>query len=363
MQNNPKIFLLEQTAVLRQQVAEYLQNYYQVQLEIFDTAERLFKASISHHPNIIILGIDSHSKDFFPKLKPFKNTFLTKLVATVSQREKKYPYALEIADHILYKPFSLQDLDYCLNSLAVSKKAEKDITDTKEIKLEDLDKLDLVERESLDLEYKNTFEKNSTLSMEDVKAELYEDIMVLDTGASKNFNQNTSKIKPQSITDLAQQFNPEVHYEKKNIVDRLSDAGTEKTSNPTESLYNYFQKVASESLSGEPLNEPLGEQQDITFTAKQFAKEPELDSSFKKESGKEQSIQDKINQEQLNPEESDQIAKIDLTKINQTTPKIKTSHTEQPAVATKLKPIARQNPEEDIMSISDFNLGFLNKNN
>ena len=236
MQKNPKIFLLEQTAVLRQQVAEYLQNYYQVQLEIFDTAERLFKASISHHPNIIILGIDSHSKDFFPKLKPFKNTFLTKLVATVSQREKKYPYALEIADHILYKPFSLQDLDYCLNSLAVSKKAEKDITDTKEIKLEDLDKLDLVERESLDLEYKNTFEKNSTLSMEDVKAELYEDIMVLDTGASKNLNQNTSKIKPQSITDLAQQFNPEVHYEKKNIADRLSDAGTEKTSNPTGEL-------------------------------------------------------------------------------------------------------------------------------
>ena len=42
-----------------------------------------------------------------------------------------------------------------------------------------------------------------------------------------------------------------------------------------ESLYNYFQKVASESLSGESLNEPLGEQQDITFTAKQFAKEPE----------------------------------------------------------------------------------------
>ena len=112
-----KLFLLETDEALNGQLISYLKNFFDINLENFDSAENLFKASVSQQPEIIIFGINDNSKKLFPKLASFKNSFNTKLIALVSQKEKGYIQSLEITHHILYKPFTFNELDYCLKEL------------------------------------------------------------------------------------------------------------------------------------------------------------------------------------------------------------------------------------------------------
>ena len=78
-----KLFLLETDEALNGQLVSYLKNFFDINLENFDSAENLFKASVSKQPEIILFGIDSNSKKLFPKLASFKNSFNTKLIAIV----------------------------------------------------------------------------------------------------------------------------------------------------------------------------------------------------------------------------------------------------------------------------------------
>ena len=66
-----KLFLLESDNNLSTQLISYLKKFFDVDLENFDSAENLFKASVSHQPEVILFGIDSNSKKLFPKLASF----------------------------------------------------------------------------------------------------------------------------------------------------------------------------------------------------------------------------------------------------------------------------------------------------
>ena len=105
-----KLFLLESDNNLNAQLISYLKKFFDVDLENFDSAENLFKASVSQQPEVILFGIDSNSKKLFPKLASFKNSFNTKLIAIISQKEKGYIQSIEITHHILYKPFSFWEI-------------------------------------------------------------------------------------------------------------------------------------------------------------------------------------------------------------------------------------------------------------
>ena len=85
-----KLFLLETDEALNGQLVSYLKNFFDINLENFDSAENLFKASVSKQPEIILFGIDSNSKKLFPKLASFKNSFNTKLIAILPKRKGLY---------------------------------------------------------------------------------------------------------------------------------------------------------------------------------------------------------------------------------------------------------------------------------
>ena len=52
-----KLFLLETDEALNGQLVSYLKNFFDINLENFDSAENLFKASVSKQPEIILFGM------------------------------------------------------------------------------------------------------------------------------------------------------------------------------------------------------------------------------------------------------------------------------------------------------------------
>ena len=205
-----KLFLLESDNNLNAQLISYLKKFFDVDLENFDSAENLFKASVSQQPEVILFGIDSNSKKLFPKLASFKNSFNTKLIAIISQKEKGYIQSIEITHHILYKPFTFNDLDYCLKNCSVDKKKGEDDS---ELKQKIFQKLDIVEKDHFDFQYKQTFKDNSVVRMEDVRQELYDDINVLDSNVESELTQ-TANIFSDS-KNKQYQFSPEVKLQAK----------------------------------------------------------------------------------------------------------------------------------------------------
>ncbi len=227
---NKKLFLLESDENLSGQLISYLKKNFDADLENFDSAENLFKASVSQQPEVIIFGIDSNSKRLFPKLASFKNSFNTKLIAIVSQKEKGYIQSLEITHHILYKPFTFNELDYCLVNCAIDKKKE---VDNSEFKNQIFQKLDIVEKDNFDFQYKKTFKDRGTVRMEDVCQELYDDINVLDSNVESEFSQ-TSNIFSTS-KNKKYQFSPEVKLQAKK---------TDLKEEPANIYKNYFKKLS-----------------------------------------------------------------------------------------------------------------------
>ena len=211
---NKKVFLLEVDENLNKQLISYLKNFFDINLENFDSAENLFKASVSQQPEVIIFGIDSNSRRLFPKLASFKNRFSTKLIAIVSQKEKGYIQSLEITHHILYKPFTFNELDYCLMNCAIDKKkGANNFTLKKEV----FQKLDIVEKDNFDFHYKKTFKDNSVVRMEDVRQELYDDINVLDSNVEGEPPQKTNVLSllKKPLKDHRHEFSPEVKFQAK----------------------------------------------------------------------------------------------------------------------------------------------------
>ena len=151
-----------------------------------------------------------NSKKLFPKLASFKNSFNTKLIAIISQKEKGYIQSIEITHHILYKPFTFNDLDYCLKNCSVDKKKGEDDS---ELKQKIFQKLDIVEKDHFDFQYKQTFKDNSVVRMEDVRQELYDDINVLDSNVESELTQ-TANIFSDS-KNKQYQFSPEVKLQAK----------------------------------------------------------------------------------------------------------------------------------------------------
>ena len=84
-----KLFLLESDNNLNAQLISYLKKFFDVDLENFDSAENLFKASVSQQPEVILFGIDSNSKKLLNWLL-LKIVLNTKLIAIISQKEKGY---------------------------------------------------------------------------------------------------------------------------------------------------------------------------------------------------------------------------------------------------------------------------------
>ena len=209
-----KLFLLETDEALNGQLISYLKNFFDINLENFDSAENLFKASVSQQPEIIIFGINDNSKKLFPKLASFKNSFNTKLIALVSQKEKGYIQSLEITHHILYKPFTFNELDYCLKSCAIAKKKGADNT---ELKKKIFQNLDIVEKDNFDFHYKKTFKDNSVVRMEDVQQELYDDINVLDSNVEGERLQTPNILSSlkNPLKNQGHRFSPEVKLQAK----------------------------------------------------------------------------------------------------------------------------------------------------
>ena len=225
-----KLFLLESDNNLSTQLISYLKKFFEVDLENFDSAENLFKASVSHQPEVILFGIDSNSKKLFPKLASFKNSFNTKLIAIVSQKEKGYIQSLEITHHILYKPFTFNELDYCLENCSVDKKKG---ADDSELKQKIFQKLDIVEKNHFDFQYKQTFKDNSVVRMEDVRQELYDDINVLDSNVESEITQTANIFS--DAKNKQYQFSPEVKLQAKR---------TDLREEPAKVYKNYFKKLS-----------------------------------------------------------------------------------------------------------------------
>ena len=263
-----KLFLLETDEALNGQLVSYLKNFFDINLENFDSAENLFKASVSKQPEIILFGIDSNSKKLFPKLASFKNSFNTKLIAIVSQKEKGYIQSLEITHHILYKPFTFNELDYCLMNCAIDKKKG---ADNSTLKKEVFQKLDIVEKDNFDFQYKKNFKDNSVVRMEDVRQELYDDINVLDSNVESECPRTSNIFS--SSKNQNHQFSPEVKLQAKktnmkekptniykSYFQKLSALLTDSKKTATSSLKeekNFDDKIASINLSQKKVNEPL----------------------------------------------------------------------------------------------------------
>ena len=226
-----KIFLLEADQLVKEQVSKHITQNYEVELKLFEDSKQLIRASVSHYPDMIIFGIDENSKNLFKKLFSFRKSFNTKLIVIVSTRDTKEVYPLEIAHHILYKPFTSEDLDHCL----VNYLGAKEMSTTEEIQQEEIQQLDILESNSFDFDVKKNFVCSDTVSMDEVRQELYDDVMVLDYELE-------SSVLPDTIANAReynklshQSFNPEVHVRGKR---------TELVSNNSNSvLKNYFQKV------------------------------------------------------------------------------------------------------------------------
>ena len=65
---NKKVFLLEVDENLNKQLISYLKNFFDINLENFDSAENLFKASVSQQPEVIILALILIQEGFFLNL-------------------------------------------------------------------------------------------------------------------------------------------------------------------------------------------------------------------------------------------------------------------------------------------------------
>lgn len=302
-----KLFLLEFNLTLREQIADYLKNCYQIQTEVFSSAEQLIRASISHYPKIIIFEINSQSQRFLPKLKAFKNSFGTKIVVVISHKDKKNTQNLEIADYILYKPFTFQDLDFCLANFMVAKNPKNEYEKIKQQQLEKINEMDLIEKDSLIVEYRKTFKNNSNVTLEDVKQELYDDILVLD----QDIESNPAEIPTQHLHDREnRKFDSEIKTVRKglNIIEKI----------PEDLYKNYFYKIDPETIQLDNLKN------------KTFAEA-----------------------------KTEEIGTFDFASLNKelqkTNPAIKPPQTKKPSVSPQSK------PEDNLMSISDFNLNFLDK--
>ena len=70
------------------------------------------------------------------------------------------------------------------------------------LKKEVFQKLDIVEKDNFDFQYKKNFKDNSVVRMEDVRQELYDDINVLDSNVESECPRKASNIfsSPQKIT-------------------------------------------------------------------------------------------------------------------------------------------------------------------
>ena len=212
-----KIFLLESDNLVKEQIVQYIEQNYQVSFSLFEDSRQLLKASVLHHPDMIIFGLNENSKSFFVKLASLRNSFNTKLIVIISFHEKKVHYPLEIAHHILYKPFTTQDLEYCLvNYLGV-----KENLSTEDIQQDEIRQLDILESNNLNFDLKSNFDVSNKVTMEEVKNELYDDISILDMDVEKK-----------RASDNKIFFNPEVFIQAK-----------DSYSSHEEILKNYFQKI------------------------------------------------------------------------------------------------------------------------
>ena len=62
--------------------------------------------------------------------------------------------------------------------------------DNSTLKKEVFQKLDIVEKDNFDFQYKKNFKDNSVVRMEDVRQELYDDINVLDSNVKANVREH-----------------------------------------------------------------------------------------------------------------------------------------------------------------------------